>query len=106
MADVFISYATEDRNRIEPLVQALEAAGFSVWWDRQIDAGKSFDRTIEEELSSASCVLVVWSQASVESDWVREEADDGLRRDVLLPVQIDECQIPLGFRRIQAAQLI
>jgi len=106
MADVFISYAAEDRNRIEPLVQVLETAGFSVWWDRQIDAGRSFDRVIEEELAVASCVLVVWSIPSVDSDWVREEAEDGLRRDILLPVQIDECQIPLGFRRIQAAQLI
>jgi pimeloyl-ACP methyl ester carboxylesterase len=104
--DVFISYAAEDRTRIEPLVQALEAAGLSVWWDRQIDAGTSFDRTIEEQLAAASCVLVVWSTASVESDWVREEADEGLRRGILVPVQIDSCQIPLGFRRVQAAQLL
>lgn len=104
--DVFVSYATEDRSRVKPLIQALETAGFSVWWDRQIDAGKSFDRTIEEALSVASCILVVWSARSVESNWVREEADEGLRRGILVPVQIDPCQIPLGFRRIQAAQLM
>jgi len=104
--DTFVSYAAEDRGRVEPLVRALESAGFSVWWDRQIEAGKSFDRTIEEELAAASCVLVVWSKRSVDSDWVREEADEGLRRGILVPVQIDPCQIPLGFRRIQAAQLL
>lgn len=104
--DIFVSYAAEERDRVEPLIQALQTAGFAVWWDRQIDAGKSFDRTIEEELSAASCVLVVWSAKSVESNWVREEADEGLRRGILVPVQIDPCQIPLGFRRIQAAQLI
>ena len=103
--DIFVSYSAEDRTRVEPLVQELEAAGLSVWWDRQIDAGTSFDRTIEEQLAAASCVLVVWSTASVESDWVREEADEGLRRKILVPVQIDPCQIPLGFRRVQAAQL-
>lgn len=104
--DVFVSYTAEDRTRVESLVEALETAGLSVWWDRQIDAGKSFDRTIEEQLAAASCVLVVWSTASVESDWVREEADEGLRREILVPVQIDSCQIPLGFRRVQAAQLL
>jgi hypothetical protein len=46
MADVFVSYAKEDRNRIVPLVQALETAGFEVWWDRQIDAGKSFNKAL------------------------------------------------------------
>lgn len=106
MADVFLSYASEDRDRVKPLTDALEAAGFSVWWDRQIEAGKSFDRTIEQELAAASCVVVVWSTRSVESDWVREEADEGLRRGILVPVQIDPCQIPLGFRRIQASQLL
>jgi len=50
--------------------------------------------------------MVVWSTRSVESDWVREEADEGLKREVLVPVQIDDCSIPLGFRRRHAAQLI
>ena len=71
----------------------------------RIDPGQSFDSEIERELGAASCVLVVWSNTSVESDWVREEADDGLKRDILVPVQIDDCTIPLGFRRKQAAQL-
>jgi pimeloyl-ACP methyl ester carboxylesterase len=106
MADVFLSYASEDRGRVEPLADALEAAGFSVWWDRRIEPGSSFDREIEKELSSASCVVVVWSQLSVSSNWVREEADEGLLRGILVPVQIDECQLPLGFRRTQAADLI
>lgn len=106
MADVFVSYDSEDRARVESLVQELEAAGLEVWWDRQIEAGESFDRTIEKELASSSCVLVVWSKNSVDSDWVREEAGEGQRRGILIPVQIDECQIPLGFRRVQAEQLI
>jgi len=50
--------------------------------------------------------VVVWSEISVQSDWVREEADDGLKRDRLVPIQIDNCQLPLGFRRIHALQLL
>ena len=41
MSDVFISYKTEDRRRIEPLVRALEADGNSVWWDQHIGAGEA-----------------------------------------------------------------
>ena len=106
MADIFISYAAEDRDRVESLVEVLKTSGLTVWWDRQIEAGISFDRAIEKELASAACVLVVWSTKSVESEWVREEADEGFRRGILIPIQIDECTIPMGFRRIQAAQLI
>jgi hypothetical protein len=39
VSDIFFSYASTDRSRIEPLVHALEAAGLQLWWDRDIDYG-------------------------------------------------------------------
>ena len=39
MADVFISYASEDRNRVRPLAEALQSRGFNVWWDRSLPPG-------------------------------------------------------------------
>jgi TolB-like protein len=105
MADVFISYATEDRERVKPIVEAIEDAGFSVWWDRRIGLGASFDREIERELDAARCVVVVWSAGSVESDWVRNEAQEGLDRGVLVPLVIDDVRPPLAFRRAQTAAL-
>jgi pimeloyl-ACP methyl ester carboxylesterase len=106
MADVFVSYASQDRSKVVPLVRALETAGLSVWWDRDIDVGATFDREIEDQLARANCVLVIWSSASVESEWVREEAQEGLDRRILLPVRIDGCRLPLGFRRVQTADLL
>jgi formylglycine-generating enzyme required for sulfatase activity len=41
----------------------------------------------------------------VKSDWVRDEAERGKRRSILVPVLIDDVDIPLGFGRFQAAQL-
>ena len=105
MADVFISYATEDRDRVKPVVKAIERAGFSVWWDRRISLGSSFDREIERELDSAKCVVVVWSTHSVDSDWVRNEAQEGLDRGILVPLLIDDVKPPLAFRRAQTAVL-
>jgi pimeloyl-ACP methyl ester carboxylesterase len=100
--DVFISYASEDRNAVKSLVDALEAADVSVWWDREIGAGRAFDREIEEALDSARCVVVVWTQAAVASDWVRAEAHEGLRRDTLVPVLLEDVRPPLAFRQMQA----
>jgi len=105
MPDLFVSYAREDRNRVRPLADALAAHGWSVWWDRQIQAGRTFDEVIAEALATARCVLVVWSKDSIGSNWVREEAEEGSRRKILIPVLIDDVRPPLGFGRIQAADL-
>ena len=40
MSDIFISYAREDRPRAAAIARALEAQGWSVWWDWIILAGK------------------------------------------------------------------
>ena len=105
MSDIFLSYASEDRPRVGGLIRALERHGWSVWWDRTILLGRTFDEVIEEALDAACCVMVVWSQHSVNSDWVKTEAAEGARRHILVPVLLDEVHIPLEFRRIQAARL-
>ena len=61
MADVFVSYKAEDRRRVKPLVEALQADGFSVWWDEQIGGGAAWRHAIETELNAAKCVIVAWS---------------------------------------------
>lgn len=105
MADIFVSYATEDRNRIKPLVEALKAEGWSVWWDRNLVAGPSFDEKIEEAIDAARCVVVAWSEHSVKSRWCRTEANEGLERQILVPLLIDDVRPPLAFRSSQSASL-
>ncbi len=99
--DVFVSYAQADRDRVRPIVDALEAAGLSVWWDRRIAPGAGFDAEIQEALDNSSCVLAVWSKTSISSEWVITEAGEGSERGVLVPVSIDPVRPPLAFRRRQ-----
>jgi len=105
MADIFISYASSDRDRVIPLVEVFERQGYEVWWDRQIGLGVKFDREIEIEIENARCIVVIWSKASLESDWVRAEANEALDRKVLVPVVIDDVKPPLAFRTIQSSKL-
>jgi adenylate cyclase len=105
MADIFLSYASEDRERIRPLVEALEAQGWTVWWDTRIQPGQSFDNVIQNEIDDARCVIVAWTEHSINSEWVKNEATIGLERGVLVPVMFDEVRIPLPFVRTQSADL-
>ena len=73
----------------------------SVWFDAGIGAGSSFDREIEREIEAAKALLVLWTEESVESDWVRNEARTGKERSGLIAVQLRECQLPLEFRSVQ-----
>jgi len=105
MSDIFISYASEDRDTARQLAKALETHGWSVWWDRTIPAGRTFVEVIDEAMTEARCVVVAWSATSVNKNWVLEEAQDGLDRGILVPVFIEQVTPPRGFRRIQAADL-
>jgi hypothetical protein len=84
---------------------SLRDRGVSVWWDREILAGERFDQAIDDALENAKCVLVLWSRRSVRSDWVQDEATRGRSRGVLIPVRIDDAAAPLGFSRLQTADL-
>jgi adenylate cyclase len=105
LSEIFISYASEDRQRIRPLAHALEARGWSVFWDPNIPTGKSWREVLDHELKDARCIVVAWSDQSIVSRWVHEEAEDGRERAILIPVFIDKVLPPLGFRSVQAADL-
>lgn len=106
MADVFISYAREDRLAAHKVAEALKGHGWSVWWDFDIAPGKTWDELIERELASASSVVVLWSATSLAKSWVKAEAAEALARGVLVPVLIEPVAPPLAFRQIQAAPLM
>ena len=105
MHDVFISYASADRERAQQVAVALEHHGLQVWWDRQIPPGRTFDEVIEEAIDGARCVVVLWTRNSVASDWVKTEANEGAHDQRLVPAMLDMVKPPLEFRRIQAADL-
>lgn len=105
MADIFLSYANEDREKARAVAGLLESAGCTVWWDRRIPAGRTWRSMIEEALRDMRCMVVLWSTHSVGSDWVKEEAEEARALGRLIPVLIEPVKPPVGFRSIQAADL-
>jgi len=105
MASLFLSYSRDDISRVGALATALEREGHKVWWDRHISGGQEFSDAIEQELESADIVVVCWTAHSSRSAWVRDEAASGRDSGRLIPVTLDSCQPPLGFRQYQTIDL-
>jgi TIR domain len=107
MAEIFISYKTEDRRRIAPLVAALRGAGLDVWWDQDIPPGGGWRETIETELNGATLCVVAWSKESVGTSgrFVREEAERAAVRGAYLGVLIDDVMPPFGFSEWQSIRM-
>lgn len=105
MADIFLSYARDDLARVTPIAEALAAKGLTVWWDQHMRSGDEFAAEIERELRNAGAVVVCWSQTSVKSRWVRDEATLAARDGKLKAISLDGAEPPLGYMQYHALDL-
>ncbi len=106
MSHIFLSYSRADRPTAQVIAEALEAEGFSVWWDKVLRAGQTYDEVTENMLRDSAVVVVLWSQTSVKSKWVRAEATLGQRSCEMVPAMIEEADRPIMFELTQTADLI
>ena len=101
MADIFLSYSHQDQAKAKLFVTALEKQGWKVFWDTQsILGGQDFNMEIENAITSAACMVVLWSEAAKKSHYVHDEACLGRDRNILVPVLIETISLPFGFGRL------
>jgi TIR domain len=102
MKEIFLSYSRLDSSTVQALAAVLEEKGLSVWIDRSgIEEGDAYDTQIEDAIAQTRVVIVVWSQHSVKSHWVRAEAAYALGKHKLVTIAIDKSAPPLQFHHIQ-----
>jgi TIR domain len=106
MSEIFISYKHEEQATARKLANALESEGWTVWWDPKLRAGEHFDDVIEKALNDAKCVIVMWSERSVQSRYVRDEATYALEKDKFVPVAIENVTLPFRFRGVHTPSLL
>jgi hypothetical protein len=102
---LFISYSHEDKPVAQQVAEALSQRGYDVFWDAKIPPGTTFDTYIFENLKGSNAVIVLWSKHSIDSDYVKEEAEYAKNRRMLVPLNIDGTDLPFGFTRIQATDI-
>jgi hypothetical protein len=105
MADIFISYARQDRNAARQLYGLISRAGFTVWVDENLLPGEHWQERIERELNASAAVLVLWSKHSIDSEYVRNEAVFAQKQGKLVPVSIDGTLPRLGHMQRQVVDL-
>ena len=105
MSDIFISYTSADRPQAKILSSQLLELGYSVWWDRDLCGGEEYGDVIETELYQANLAIVLWSESAKKSIWVKGEATKALEAGKLIPVRIDNLQIPLPFGGVHTIDL-
>ena len=91
--DVFISYASEDKDEVvAPLADALRAGGLSVWFDDfELGIGDSLRQKIDKGIASSRFAIVVLSNAFFKKGWPNYELDGLVTKavggdQVLLPI--------------------
>lgn len=104
--EIFVSYNRQDQERARLFADGLKAEGFDVWWDVTLRTGEAWDAVTEKALNEAEAVLVLWSQRSVNSRWVRSEAAVAQRNGALVPAMIEPCTRPVMFELTQSADLV
>jgi hypothetical protein len=106
MADLFVSYAREDREGATAIVEALTEAGWSVFYDEHLPAGSHWILELEREIRAARCLVILLSVAAKDSRWIHEERvfaeENGL---TVFPVRLDSSPLPLGFATRQTVSL-
>ena len=106
MSDIFVSYKREEQSVARNLADALEKERWTVWWDPKLRAGEHFDDVIEAALKESKCVVVLWSKLSVNSRYVKDEATYALNRKKLVPVAIEEVDLPFRFEGLHTPHLV
>lgn len=99
----FISYSRTNKDFALQLAQELRASGFSIWLDQlDIPTGARWDDELERALKACEIFMVILTPASIESENVKDEIgyaiDTGKR---ILPVLLENAQVPLRLRRFQ-----
>ena len=105
MSDVFISYARSTEGEARRIADALRALGYGVWRDDELPAHRAYADVIEERLTQAKAVVVIWSAEAAKSEWVRSEAERARAEHKLVQLAMDGARLPMPFDQIQCAEL-
>lgn len=112
---IFLCHANEDKISVSEIYSRLKKEGFDPWLDKEdLLPGQNWREEIPQIIRSSKFVLIFFSTTSVSKrGYVQKEFK--LALDVLdeipvgqifiIPVRLDECEIPINFRHLHYCDL-
>lgn len=115
MLNVFISYASEDLEKVEPYYFELKKQGFTPWMDKHdLIAGQDWKLELSKVITSCDCAIIFLSQKSTtKTGYVQKEMREFLEllkyrpegAIYLIPAKLEECETPHRLEGIQHIEL-
>jgi len=116
--DLFLSYASKDKDFVAHLVEDLESRSLRVWWDQpKVGFGDLIGAAIDEGIQASRRFAVIYSPNAASSKWVRDEIEAARSQEskrqkqgvasFIIPILYQECEFPpllAGKRRIDFTQ--
>lgn len=99
---LFISYSSKDSETVNKLAESIQKYGFEIWLDQKdIVIGQPIlDRIRDGVTKESDYVLIILSKSSTVSEWCKlelrmaYEKELTTKRVVVLPIRIDEADVP------------
>ncbi|MDB4808099.1 toll/interleukin-1 receptor domain-containing protein [Verrucomicrobia bacterium] len=99
-AEVFVSYARTDRERVVELVERMRSAGIGVWVDEGgIHGASLWGQEIVDAIDASKVMVLMISDSSITSDNVVKELSIASEdKKPILPVYLQRSQLPKSMR--------
>ena len=95
---IFVSYAHKDQAEVLPILEAMKARGFRIWYDSGIEAGTEWPEFIAEHLLGCDCFLAFLSPRSAASENCRNEINLAVsRKKKILIVYLEDTTLSPGL---------
>lgn len=107
---LFLCHASEDWQAAESIAESLRRRGIPVWYDQwSLRVGDSIADRIGKGIEHCRFMGVIFSKYSVDKPWCKRELNAALQKQlkdqgiIILPILIDDCELPLLFQDIKYA---
>jgi len=106
---VFVSYSSRDRDRVLPIVEAIQEHGVETWIDKnRIPGGGDYTQEIPGAIGRAACITVFLSPNAFKSRNVKKELSLGWKKEKpIIPLLLEDVDTPEDFEyELEAVQTI
>lgn len=95
---VFFSYSHSDREIVERIIIGLKQNMCRIWYDEGLSPGESWNDDLAEHLKNAEIVVIMLTQNSISSRYVKAEINYAISKDIkILPVFLEQIELPSGL---------